>query len=342
MPAEAAMIDKNLFATWIKRFLLEFIPGERSMARNTQHSYRDSIRLLLVFVAAAHHKKADALLVPDLSAEMLRTFLRHLEEKRKCSVSTRNQRLAAIHALARFIGERNPEFLSWCAEICAVPFKRSEKKPVGYLEKNEIDELLASPNRNTWIGRRDYCLLLFMYNSGARADEVARLIVGDLNLSKSSGGSCEFVRLNGKGNKTRLCPLWSSTAAEIKQLVNGRNDDARVFVNRKLKPITRFGVYEIVTRHVSHAAKRLPELRKRQISPHTIRHTTATHLLRAGVDINTIRAWLGHVSLDTTNIYAETDLSMKAKALHACELGNQAANKLWQGKPDLITFLGRL
>lgn len=339
---EAVMTDKRVFGPWIRRFLMEHVPGERNLARNTQQSYRDSVRLLIIFAAASLHRKADQLLISDISADLLRAFLRHLEEKRKCSISTRNQRLAAVHALARFIGEQSPECLEWSAQIHAVPFKRSTHSPVGYLEKNEVEALLQSPNRDTRIGRRDYGMLLFMYNSGARADEVAQLDIGDLNLQTGGASSFSSVRLKGKGNKIRICPLWASTTVELKKLVTGREENERVFLNRCSASLTRFGVHDIVTRHARNATKCVPEMRRRRIGPHTIRHTTATHLLRAGVDINTIRAWLGHVSLETTNIYAETDLDMKAKALGMCEMKRRVETKRWRGNPDLLTFLDRL
>jgi integrase/recombinase XerD len=333
------MIDQSALGPWIKRFLLEYLPGERNFTRNTQQSYRDALRLLIVFAAGSLHKKPDQLLVEDIGADLLRRFMRHVEEIRKCSVSTRNQRLAAIHALATFIGERCPEHLPWCAAIRAIVFKRGVRVPVGYLEKNEIDALLDAPDNANWIGTRDRALLLFMYNSGARASEAAQVTVGDLRLH-SSEITQSFVELHGKGNKIRFCPLWASTARELKQLTRGQADDQRVFLSRYGKPLTRFGIHDIVTRHVRKLIAERPELRKKRVGPHTIRHTTATHLLRAGVDINTIRAWLGHVSIDTTNVYAEIDLEMKAKALKMCEA--KGKRKRWRDNPDLLAFLAKL
>ena len=333
------MTDQSALGPWVKRFLLEYLPGERNFTRNTQQSYRDALRLLIVFAAGSLHKKPDQLLVEDIRADLLRKFMRHIEEVRKCSVSTRNQRLAAIHALATFIGERCPEHLPWSAAIRAIVFKRGAPVPVGYLEKNEIDALLDAPSNATWIGTRDRALLLFMYNSGARASEAAQLTVGDLRLHSTEIRQ-PFVELHGKGNKIRFCPLWVSTARELKQLTRGQADDQRVFLNRYGKPLTRFGIHDIVTRHVHRVIAEHPELRKKRVGPHTIRHMTATHLLRAGVDINTIRAWLGHVSIETTNVYAEIDLEMKAKALKMCEANGK--RKRWRDNPDLLAFLAKL
>jgi integrase/recombinase XerD len=333
------MTDQSALGPWVKRFLLEYLPGERNFTRNTQQSYRDALRLLIVFTAGSLRKKPDQLLVEDIRADLLRKFMRHIEEVRECSVSTRNQRLAAIHALATFIGERSPEHLPWCATIRTIVFKRGVRVPVGYLEKNEIDALLDAPDNATWIGTRDHALLLFMYNSGARASEAAQLTVGDLRLY-STEITQSFVELHGKGNKTRFCPLWASTTRELKQLTRGQVNDQRVFLSRYGKPLTRFGIHDIVTRHVRKLIAERPELRKKRVGPHTIRHTTATHLLRAGVDINTIRAWLGHVSIETTNVYAEIDLEMKAKALKMCEAKRK--QKRWRDKPDLLAFLAQL
>jgi integrase/recombinase XerD len=335
------MTDHSALGPWIKRFLIEYLPGERNFTRNTQQSYRDALRLLIVFAGASLRKKPDQLLVEDICADLVRKFMRHIEEVRRCSVSTRNQRLAAIHALATFIAERSPEHLPWSAAVRAIVFKRAARVPVGYLEKNEIDALLNAPDTNTWIGTRDHVLLLFMYNSGARASEAARLTVGDLRLHSQTDATQSFVELHGKGNKVRFCPLWASTAREMKQLTRGKPAEQRVFLSRYAKPLTRFGVHDIVTRYVRKLMNAdYPSLRRKRIGPHTIRHTTATHLLRAGVDINTIRAWLGHVSIETTNVYAEIDLEMKAKALGMCQ--TKGKRKHWRDNPDLLAFLSQL
>jgi integrase/recombinase XerD len=336
------MNDKRALAPWIKRFLLEYLPTDRNFARNTQHSYRDALRLFVIFSSAVLRTKPDELLVEDLSADLVRKFMRHIEEGRKCSVATRNQRLAALRTLAAFIGERSPEHLSWCAQIRSIPFKKSGHRPVGYLEKDEIDALLAVPDRTSRLGSRDYAMLLLLYNTGARADEAAQLTVGDLRLHGQQEKSQSFVQLRGKGNKIRFCPLWASTTAVLKELVAGRADEERVFLGRSARAMTRFGVHDIVTRYAKLARGNRASLRHKRIGPHTIRHTTATHLLRAGVDINTIRAWLGHVSIDTTNIYAESDLEMKAKALGMCEDKLRQPRKRWRDNPDLLKFLAQL
>jgi site-specific recombinase XerD len=323
---------------WIRRFLLEHLVDERNLARNTQLSYRDTMLLLMTFAASSAGKTVDKLTTGHVSADCVRLFLIDLEKQHHCSISTRNQRLSAIHALARFVGEHSPEHIAWCAAIRAIPYKRTARPTMPYLEKSEIDALLASPNRQTAQGERDHALLQFLYNSGARAEEAARLRIIDLNLTPPAS-----VRLIGKGNKERRCPLWPSTVLELQALITNRDPGEPVFRNRCRQPITRYGIHTMVERHVKHATIHVPSLRMKRVSPHTIRHATAVHLLRSGVDINTIRAWLGHVSIDTTNIYAEIDLETKAKALARCEItdGTQP-RKSWLKEPDLMKFLKSL
>jgi len=334
------MKNDSLLGPWIRRFLLEHLVAERNLSRNTQRSYRDTLCLLLPRLAVQSQTAVDVLEVEDLSADAVRNFLAGIEEDRGCSVATRNQRLSAIHALARFIGERSPEHLMWCGEVRNVPFKRAGKNPLTYLEKAEIDALLAAPNPDTRQGHKDHVLLLFLYNSGARASEAAAVKITDLEGDDRRGG---VVKLCGKGAKTRLCPLWPRTMAALAPLIAGRQEDDLVFLNRYGSPMTRFGIHTLVERHSRRAAEKVPSLTRKRVSPHTLRHTTATHLLRAGVDINTIRAWLGHVSVDTTNVYAEVDLEMKAKALAACDTGGKRREKkMWRTNPCVMEFLRSL
>jgi site-specific recombinase XerD len=292
--------------------------------------------LLLPFVTGKLNRPVDRLTILDISADLVRLFLLDLEESRGCGIATRNQRLAAIHALARFVGEHSLEHIHWCSQLRAIPFKKTTKLVIPYLEKPEMDALLSSPNRHTAQGRRDYALLLFLYNSGSRADEAAQLLISDLDL----GSSC--VKIHGKGGKERLCPLWPVTVRELAVLITHRSSIQHVFLNRRHQPITRFGVHNLVERHALKAQHKAPSLAAKRVSPHTIRHATATHLLRAGVDINTIRAWLGHVSLNTTNVYAEIDLEMKAKALAMCQVSDQQPKKRWRDDPGVMTFLRSL
>jgi site-specific recombinase XerD len=283
-------------------------------------------------------RPVDRLAVVDLTPAVVREFLLHLETDRHCSPATRNQRLAGVHALAQFIGENSPEHVAWCAQIRLIPFKKTAHAGITYLDKPEMDAILASPDRQTPQGRRDYAMLLFLYNSGARASEAATLRICDVDWHARS------VRILGKGNKGRTCPLWSSTIEQVRSCAGLREPEQHVFVNHNGQPITRFGIHTLVERHAAAACGPMPSIANKKVSPHVIRHTAATHLLRAGVDINTIRAWLGHVSLRTTNIYAETDLQTKARALASCAPAEDATTeaKHWRQRPDVMEFLRSL
>src|SRR5262249_28228452 len=184
--------------------------------------------------------------------------------------------------------------------------------------------------------------LLFLYNTGARADEAAQTRIEDLTLPLVPERDLAAVLIRGKGNKPRRCPLWPQTVRELAAVVQDRGPSEHAFLNRCGGPITRFGIHTLVERATARAVEHVPSLAKKRVSPHTIRHTTATHLLRAGVDINTIRAWLGHVSLMTTNVYAEVDLEMKAKALANCEVEGEASGQPWKQDAGLMEFLRTL
>ena len=330
------MVDQTSAGHWIRRFLMEYATSERNLSANTRASYRDMLVLLLAYAAKRKGLTADALSVTDLSAELVRSFLVYLERERLCSTATRNQRLASIHALARFIGEHSPQHVEWCAQIRMVPIKKSMTASLTYLEKSEVDSLLAAPDQLSGQGRRDHALLLFLYNSGARVSEATSVRIGDIDWHSKS------VRITGKGNKQRRCPLWATTLKHLHHLAGERSPEAHLFMNRRGEPLTRYGVHTLVERYIAKLRSSVPSLRGKRVSPHIIRHTTASHLLQAGVDINTIRAWLGHVSLDTTNIYAETDLETKKRALATLARGKAPRAIGRWNHPDVMAFLRAL
>jgi integrase/recombinase XerD len=334
--------DPASLSPWIRRFLLEHLVGERNLSGNTQRSYRDALRLLLPHAAQSVSRRIDDLRVEDLSADVVRTFLKFLEQERGCGPATRNQRLAAVRALARFVGGQCPEYLQWAAEIRNISAKKMQSRPVAYLEKVEMDALLAAPNQSTPLGRRDYAVLLFLLNTGARANEVAEARITDLELGSTAGADRSWVLIHGKGAKDRHCPLWKRTVKELQWVINGRDSKKHVFVNRSGEPLTRFGIRGVVKRYAAVVAVALPAIARKRVTTHTIRHTAAMHLLREGVDINTIRAWLGHESLSTTNVYAEADLEMKAKALDQCDTGEGSAYPPWRADEGLMGFLRTL
>ena len=331
------MRETTALGPWIRRFLLEHLVNERNLAANTRRSYRDTMCQLLPFVSARLHKTVDRLEVVDVSSQLVREFLGDVETTRGCGIATRNQRLAAIHALARFVGEHSPEHIAWCAQVRCVPYKKGTHATVPYLDKAEIDALLACPNRRTQQGGRDYAMLLFLYNTGARASEASELTIADLHLDHAS------VDILGKGRKRRQCPLWPTTVGELRALVVDRSRQEHVFLNRCGQPMTRFGVHALVERTAAKVQSTMPTLAGKRVSPHSIRHSTATHLLSSGVEINTVRAWLGHASLETTNVYAEINLEGKARALAKCEVTDgPTPTKRWRANADVMQFLRSL
>src|SRR5207249_280947 len=251
MRGRANMRDLAMLGPWVRRFLLEHLVSERNLARNTQRSYRDTLTRLIPFVTAKANKPVDQLNVVDVSADLIRLFLAYLEESRQCAITTRNQRLASIHAAARFIAEHSPEHIAWCAQVRSIPFKKTTKTVIPYLEKPEMDALLGAPNRQTPQGRRDYALLLFLYNSGTRADEAAQLLIGDLNFLSSS------VKIHGNGRKERHCPLWPTTLRELTPLTNCRSPTERVFLN----PVV-IRSHALVSTHWSNATCSRPKFRR--------------------------------------------------------------------------------
>jgi integrase/recombinase XerD len=286
------MSQKTLLGPWVRRFLLEHLVAERNLARNTQTSYRDALVLLLPFLSRARKTPVDRLAIEDLSAVLVRRFLEYLEKDRHCSITTRNQRLGVIHSLAKFIATHSPEHVAWCTDIRNVAFKKTAQPVIPYLEKPEIDAVLDSPDRHARLGIRDYALLLFLYNTGARADEAARLAIRDATWGRSAA-----VRLLGKGNKTRQCPLWPKTAEILKELVGVRAPQERVFLNRLGQPLTRFGIYALVRRAVTKAARNVPSLRTKRISPHCVRHYVSRPTRSGGTKV--LSGFLGNLALSS-------------------------------------------
>lgn len=318
----------------IRRFMLEHLIAEQNLSHNTQTSYRDTLVLLLQFIHSYYKELLERFLIEDVSPEVVRMFLANFESGRSCRVATRNQRIAAIHSLAKFIGLPSPEHLAWGTDLRAIPFKKAAESTVGYLEKPERDALLQFFNRKTLIGYSNHSLLLFLYHTGARADEAAHEHVAGFALERSPS-----VRIHGRVDKTRVCPLWPHTADVLKRLVTKCVNDDYVFRNARRSPLNRFGIYRLDRKAGVSVSFSDRSLRSRGISPHTVRHTTAVQLLRAAVDINTIRAWLGHVSIDTINIYVEVNLVMKAKALAHSEIEAEKRSRPWLSDSTLMAFL---
>ena len=321
----------------LRRFHSEYIVIERNLARNTQKSYRDTFTLLVPFLTSKLRKAADRLTVHDITSKRVLQFLAHIEDNRGCSIQTRNQRLTAIRAFARYVASRDPTYIDWCGQIRNIVSKKAKPQPITCLTKAEMDAILAAPERRTKRGRTEYALLLFLYNYGARVSEATQLRVGDLQIGLGDGRHA-LVTVHGKGGKVRQCPLLPCTERVLAELVAGRAAEDAVFLNRYRKPLTRFGVYRVVER----CAAQVPGLSGRKITPHVVRYTAATEMVRADVDINTVREFLGHASLDTTHIYAEIDLAMKAKAVALCEAAEPGPSRPWKEDKGLMAFLKSL
>lgn len=300
----------------IARFFQEYLPTLRGMSPHTIRSYRDTMILFLRFAAAETSGSLESLDVRDINADRLGRFLTSLEVERGNSIATRNARLAAMHSFTRFLIAEHPEHMDALQQVVGLPFKRGGRAaPVEYLEEHEIKGVLESISRDTPSGRRDYALFSLMFNTGARVQEVLDLRVCDLRLVSP----CQ-VRLHGKGNKIRLCPIWRRTAQLLQELISTHPPsdnpaDQRVFLNDRGTPLTRFGVRYLLRKYVAAAGKEAPTLADKSIHPHSLRHSTAVHLLKAGVDIVTVSQWLGHSGLNVTMRYARADMDMKRQAL---------------------------
>ena len=323
-------------------FFLDHLITVKGLRPASVRSYRDTIRLLLLFLAADKRSKITRLTVGDLTFERIVAFLRHLEQDRGNHIRTRNQRLAAIHTLFEYIATRSPEMLMVCQQVAAIPSKRVPPPETRFLERDEIQQLLHGLPSRGRHALRDRALFLFLYNTGARVQEAADLRVEHLDLDEHP-----TVRLHGKGDKWRTCPLWQQTARTIEQLLESENPSpppptAAVFTARG-QPLTRYGIYKIVRRH----AADLDDPRTgRRVSPHTFRHTAAVHLLEAGVEVNVIRGWLGHADLTTTNRYAEINTKAKQEALLLTEppgvSEGSRTNPIWRTDETLLNWLASL
>ncbi len=322
-------------------YFLDHLIAVKGLRPGSVRSYRDTIRLLLVFLAAKKRRKITRLTLDDLTLERIIAFLRHLEEDRGNHIGTRNQPLAAIHSLFEYIASRSPEMLAVSQQVAAIPMKRTAPAETRFLERDEVHALLRRMPSNGRLALRDQTLILFLYNTGARVQEAADLRVEHLDL-----GEHPTVRLHGKGDKRRTCPLWHHTARTLTTLLVSLapppTPQSAVFTASG-RPLTRYGIYKIVRRHTGD----LDDPRTgRRIGPHTFRHTAAVHLLEAGVEVNAIRGWLGHVSLDTTNRYAEINTNTKLAALRATELldvstGHQT-KPIWRTDETLLNWLSSL
>lgn len=333
----------NLLAQTLRGFFADYLPRLRGMSPHTIRSYRDSFALLLRFVSSKKERPTSSLDLEDIGADEVLAFLNHLERERHNTVSTRNVRLAALHAFFHFVATQHPDQLEHSQRILGIPFKRSRHRPIDYLEYEELAAVLSAVDRSAPEGRRDYALLVTMFNTGARVQEALNIRVRDLQLTRPFQ-----VRLFGKGRKERICPLWLQTAQVLQGFCAERQMDPHsaelVFLNHRGEPLTRFGVRYILAKYLHRARNQNPTLQRKKLHPHSVRHSTAVHLLKAGVDLVTISHWLGHASVNTTNKYVTVDLEMKREAVaKAKPLGRPATRSAaWRHDATILEWLEAL
>lgn len=306
-------LPNSCLAPHVQAFFTHHLCQHKQASPQTIASYRDTFRLFLTFVKDTTGREPAALQVSDLDAPLILQFLDYLEQQRGNTVRSRNMRLAALRTFVRFLALRAPESLALATRVLAIPIKRADKKLIEALTRPEVEALLAAPDRACWIGRRDHALLLTLYNSGARVSEVTTL-----QRHQVCFGPPTFLQLIGKGRKERTVPLWPHTSRTLQAWFAevGKDGGRIAFPNTRGRPLSRDGVAHLLQRATSKAIAECPSLRTKKVTPHVVRHTTALHLLQAGVDIAVIALWLGHESIETTHVYLEIDLAHKEQALH--------------------------
>ena len=331
----------NLLGPALRNYFTDHLPRLRGMSPNTIQSYRDSLVLLLRFLACDRKRTVADLDLTDIDPERVLAFLSYLERDRKNGVTTRNVRLSAIHAFFRYVGTRYPDRLDLVQRIIGIPFKRAGQRVVEYLEYEEIEAVLSAIDQKTLDERRDYALLTTMFNTAARVQEIVDLRARDLQLTRPFQ-----VRIFGKGRKERFCPLWPQTAQTLRAFSKERNldlrSDAKIFLNHRGEGLTRFGIRYILAKYLARARSRVPSLAKKRLHPHSMRHSAAVAMLKSGVDISSISQWLGHASLNTTNIYATVDLEMKRKAIAQVKTIPRSSHSPWKKDRSILEWLESL
>lgn len=330
------------FSKHLTNYLSVYLPNDRNVSLNTISSYCDTFRLFLIFYRDSKNLKVEKLQIKDITSELVKDFLCWLEDIRKCSTSTRNQRLAAIHAFARYLLSESPQDMFSCQLILSVPYKKKIKPVITYLTPEEIKMILSMPDLSTINGRRDAVLLSVLYDSGSRVQEIVDLRAQDVRLSFP-----EKLALTGKGRKKREVPLMSSTATLLKQYTQEHSDyftknkEAPLFQNRFKQKFTRAGIAYTLDKYAQKAKVYLPTI-PNSVTPHMLRHTKAMHLLESGVPIVYIRDFLGHVDISTTDIYARANVETKRQALEKASSAFSSEMPSWNKEPDLLQWLKTL
>jgi integrase/recombinase XerD len=325
-------------APTLQSFFTERLARDKNASPHTIASYRDTLRLLLVFLVERTGTAPAQVRIEDLDAPLIGAFLDHLERRRGNSVRSRNTRLAAIHSLFRFAALRHPEHAALIARVLAIPPKRCERSVVSFLDPDEVNALLATPDTSRWLGRRDHALLLVAIQTGLRVSELTGLCCRDVHL-----GTGAHLRCTGKGRKNRCTPLTTQTAAALRAWLaeRGGQPDDPVFPTSRGRPLSRDAVALLVTKYAAAASERCPSIGAKTITPHVLRHTTAMTLLRGGADTSVIALWLGHEKTDTVQIYLHADLVLKERALARTTPPDTALGR-YQPSDELLAFLEAL
>lgn len=327
-----------LLAGLLQAFFTERLINQRRASANTIAAYRDTFRLLLEFAQQRSRKAPSDLLLSDIDAEFIAAFLHNLEEVRGNSVRTRNSRLASIRSFFKFVALQEPALSATCQRVLAVPAKKADRKLITSLDRPEAEALIAAPNRCTWLGRRDYAIMHLLLQTGLRVSELRGLRCRNIVLARGA-----HVRCHGKGRKERCTPLTRETVNVLKAWLAERagDDDDVAFPSRRGTMLSRDAVERLVAKHARHASSTCASLRAKSVTPHVLRHTTAVTLLQAGIDRSVIALWLGHESVETTQMYLDADLSMKERAL-ARTAPIPAAACRFQPTDQLLAFLNSL
>lgn len=330
--------NANHIGPLLQNFFVAYLCTQKRASPQTIASYRDTFRLLLEFLRDKHGIEPAAVCVADLDVPVILSFLDHLEQSRHNSIRSRNLRLAAIRSFFRVVALRDPASVNQAARVLAIPVKRTDRTLVKALSRAEMEALLAVPDLTTWSGRRAHALLLTFYNSGARVSEITALEQGQFCF-----GAQSFLRLQGKGRKERTVPLWTKTARALQAWLRELADRQIrwAFPSARGNKLTRNGIDYILQQAVERAVSTCPSLRDKKITPHVLRHTTATHLLQSGVDMAVIALWLGHESIETTHIYLEADLATKERALHKLAPAGVEVPR-FQARDEVLAFLATL
>lgn len=324
----------------IQSFFDSYLRKIRGASPHTIRAYGNSLRLFFLFVAERKKLSISNLSPGDLNVENVLLFLNHIESKRNNGATTRNCRLAAIRSFTEHLLRNDITKADQYRKILAIPAKRAIRRPVTYLEPEEVREIIKRIGTASLAALRDRTLILFLYNTGSRVSEALAVCPRDLHLDRP-----RQVRLLGKGKKERYCPLWPETAELLKKLVSSTQSDQPVFSNQRGRPLTRDGVAHILSKRVEKAFEAIPQLRRKRITPHVLRHSCAVALLQSGVDLTVIRDYLGHASYTTTSHYVTSNLQMKTKVLRAfwkrAGLDRKSATT-WAPSPDLLAYLESL